>query len=190
MAACIHCAASDAAYPFRVIDIQTLHIRDISGEKYVQAMGECADYAVCEACAKQYQSDVTGFGRKYQKKLIPAAGLILFGILYTLLVKVDILYMRLLGAIAVFLGLVIIVTVLKTYRDQKDHFSSLSEADALQHAAWLKLLDTLPKKNGDQDITYIPVNKTTKAMNARQLSETYDLLGAIAKQLKTALSSQ
>ncbi len=188
MSKCIHCKTSEGTYPFRVIEIQTLHVRDISGEKYVQAMGKTADYSICSSCARQYISESSSFGGKYLKRLIPAAALILFGIVYTIFQNFEIAYMRMLGPIAVLCGLLLIYAAVKEYREQKKSFEGLNGDEALKQAAWMQLIDTLPRKNEDQDITYVPVNGASKGMSIKQLSENYDLLPAIAKQVKAELA--
>ena len=51
MSACLKCGREDAAYPFHVLEVQTLHVRDFGGEKRVQALGLFQDYAICRECA-------------------------------------------------------------------------------------------------------------------------------------------
>ena len=50
---CVRCGG-DAAYPVRAIEVRTLHVRSIGGEKRVQALGDERESAVCEACARAF----------------------------------------------------------------------------------------------------------------------------------------
>ncbi len=48
---CIRCS-KPAAYPVRALEVRTLHVRSLGGERRVQALGNETEGAVCEACAK------------------------------------------------------------------------------------------------------------------------------------------
>ena len=48
---CIRCGGP-AEYPVRALEVRTLHVRSIGGERRVQALGDEKENAVCEACAK------------------------------------------------------------------------------------------------------------------------------------------
>ena len=48
---CIRCGGP-AAYPLRALEVRTLHVRSMGGERRVQALGDEKESAVCEACAK------------------------------------------------------------------------------------------------------------------------------------------
>ena len=48
---CIICGKSESEYAFDYLEVQTLHIRDLTGEKRVQALGETGSGCVCKACA-------------------------------------------------------------------------------------------------------------------------------------------
>ena len=51
MAACLKCGG-EGDYSFRVLEVHTLHVRDLDGEKRVQALGDFREYAVCCVCAQ------------------------------------------------------------------------------------------------------------------------------------------
>lgn len=48
---CIRCGGQ-TAYPIRALEVRTLHVRSMGGERRVQALGDEKEGAVCEACAK------------------------------------------------------------------------------------------------------------------------------------------
>ncbi len=188
MSNCIHCNKSRNDYPFRVIEIQTLHVRDISGEKYVQAKGKTADFSVCQDCAEKYLSSVSSFGSELVRKILPFALVAVFGVLCTIFLKSDLMYIRMLGPIAILCGIIGIVVKTRDLRSRKKTFEGYSKEKALQQAAWNVLIESLPKKNGDQDITYVPVSGDTKKMNLKELALAYDLIPAIAKQVKAEIA--
>ena len=58
----------------------------------------------------------------------------------------------------------------------------LRRADAEEEAAWEAFSNALPKKDEDNDLTYIPINKKTLAMKNGDLMIMYNLLPEIAKK--------
>ena len=71
---------------------------------------------------------------------------------------------------------------IKRIRGQQAQSLALPREEAVKKAAWDCLLAAAPKKNGDNDLTYIPVDGETKALDQRELALRYDLLPAIAAQ--------
>lgn len=59
---CIKCGAA-AQEHFRALKVHTLHIRDFSGEKRVQMLGNITEFGVCRDCAnEQLQKRKQGAG--------------------------------------------------------------------------------------------------------------------------------
>ncbi len=187
MTTCFCCKNNNADFTYNVIEIQTLHIRDIKGERYVQAMGKDGEYGICSNCAKNHLESINHPIRRVLKHLIAFGVLIAIGIAATALVNVEELFIRLFGPIAILCGVLGITVTTKNAIDKKKAFQKMNKTDAIQEAAWGLLLTKLPKKNGDQDITYIPANTITRGMNAKQLAVAYDLLPAIAEQVTKKL---
>ena len=52
----------------------------------------------------------------------------------------------------------------------------------MRQAAWLRIMDKVPKKCRENDLTYIPLDDSVQGMTVQQLMQEYRLLPAIAKQ--------
>ena len=77
MSDCMKCGAA-ARYHFRALEVHTLHIRDLSGEKRVQALGEVVRFSVCEGCARErLQENLKGVSAK---ALASFTAILIFGI--------------------------------------------------------------------------------------------------------------
>ena len=56
---CIKCGKEHKDYHFRVLQVQTLHVRDFGKNSKIQALGDFEEYDVCAACAQEkYDSTV------------------------------------------------------------------------------------------------------------------------------------
>ena len=76
---CIKCGAA-AQEHFRALKVHTLHIRDFSGEKRVQMLGNITEFGVCRDCAnEQLQKRKQGAGRK---EMLPFAVILLVSIVF------------------------------------------------------------------------------------------------------------
>lgn len=181
MPACLKCGGS-GDFPFRVLEVHTLHVRDLDGEKRVQALGEFREFAVCAACAQAYLDRTQRPGRALGKKLAPFLAVLAFGLAVTAVCWTGETALRLLGAAGIFCGAAGSVSVLRRAGQEKKDFAVLPAGEALGRAAWACLLETAPKKAGDNDLTYIPVNPETLALKNGDLGIVYDLLPAVAKQ--------
>ena len=81
---CIRCG-DPAAYPIRALEVRTLHVRSIGGERRVQALGDEKHSAVCEACARAQLSLSTDPRRAAKKQILPFAAVLAAGILIEIL---------------------------------------------------------------------------------------------------------
>lgn len=182
MAQCVVCKGEGEGDSFRVLEVQTLHVRDFTGEKRVQALGDFRDWTVCQSCAERWLEESLSPGKRLFKACLPFALVLVAGILLTILVRSDIRALGLLGPAAIFCGLAGVISSAKRILAQQKELQALSKEEALKRAAWECLLAAAPKKNEDNDLTYIPVDDKTKALDKKELVLRYDLLPAIAGQ--------
>lgn len=181
MADCLKCGGKDAAYPFPVLEIQTLHVRDLNGEKRVQALGLRQEYHICAACAREKLARVNS-RKNGLKKLLPFAGITLGGLTLTAASWQTGGIARMVGLAAVLGGLLALAATVQEQRARRAVYSAADPEEALALAAWDVLLEAAPKKDGDNDLTYIPIDETTLARKEGDLMVLYDLLPAIARK--------
>lgn len=178
---CIICGSKEKKYDFDYLVVQTLHIRDIGGEKRVQALGETDSGTVCKSCAAKRLGQIEAQTFPV-KRLAPFIAIFLLGVIISVfsIGKDRIIFM--LGLAAVACGIMGCYSRLKVASVKRKKYSALSNDDALEEAAWDVLCDALPKKDGDNDLTYIPITEKTLAMKNGDLMIMYDLLPDIAKE--------
>ena len=69
---CIRCGRQ-AEHPVRALEVRTLHVRSIGGERRVQALGDEKESAVCENCARE-QLDLSADSFRAAKPQLAAFG--------------------------------------------------------------------------------------------------------------------
>lgn len=180
MSTCIKCSKEKADFHFKVLSVQTLHIRDWNGERRVQAIGEFLDFYVCAACADYHLYSVLKL-KKHFKKVIAFAAVLVIGILGIMFRSWPTEF-RMPFYAAVICGAVGIFSTLHTALAQRNSFAALPFETALKQSAWECVLEKAPRKCGDNDVTYIPVNETTLSATTASLATEYDLLPANAKR--------
>lgn len=181
MAQCI-CCGEAASYDFRVLEVQTLHIRDMGGERRVQALGLFQDYSVCRSCAEARLQAVSRPGRALVKRLLPFGLILVLGGAMAYLCRNEVPALWVCGLAGVLCGAAGLISGVQRYLSLKREYAALSPQEALQRAAWDCLLASAPKKDGDNDLTYIPVNEETLSRKNGDLMILYDLLPAVAKK--------
>ena len=87
-----------------------------------------------------------------------------------------------LGAGAILCAIAVIYTNLQKAVQLKKELSSVEKNEALEKAAWLCVLEGVPKKYKDNDLSYIPINEKTLALKNGDLMVLYKLLPQIAIQ--------
>lgn len=176
---CIQCG-STAQYSFEALEIHTLHVRDLKGEKRVQALGSRAEFHVCAGCAqKQLQKNREGV---HTKEVLPFAAILLLGIVCAAVFWNGEGAFRLFGICGVICGILGIVSTVKGARQRQVQYYSLSDETALEKAAWEVAALRAPHKQGDHDLTYLPITPETLAMKNGDLMIAYNLLPDIAIQ--------
>ena len=180
---CIRCGGP-AAYPIRAIEVRTLPVRGLGGERKVQALGEERQSGVCEHCAREQLNLSLDPVRAVKPQLVRfgavfAAGLLIEAVTF-LFLKDNRQVFLLLGIAALICGVLGIYDVLKKAKEKSASLRALPEAEALEEAAWDVLTAEAPKKEDVNDLTYIPVNEKTRSRKNGDLMILYHLLPEIA----------
>ena len=181
---CIRCGGT-AAYPLRALEVRTLHVRSLGGERRVQALGDEIGSAVCERCARESLELSLHPLRAAKKQLLIfgsvfAAGLLVIAV--SLLTLQEQRLSVLIGIAALICGVLGAAEALKNAKEKEKVLRALPESEALAEAAWDVFVAEAPKKEADNDLTYIPVNETTLKRKNGDLMILYRLLPDIAVQ--------
>lgn len=187
---CVKCGARAGDYHFRVLQVQTLHVRDFGKNQRIQALGDFEEYEVCGDCARKKLE--TGMNDKAAVRkvcalygVMIAAGLILTAVFWN-----GEGVLRLLGLCAMVCGALCMYGGVKTATSKRRELEALDREAALYRCAWECLLDGAPKKNDVNDITYIPVDEETLRRKNGDLMILYDLLPEIAVEAYKRIHGQ
>jgi hypothetical protein len=180
MSECRKCGKQDAEYSFRMLEVQTLHVRDFSRDNRVQALGLFQDGSVCRRCAIDELDKIFHPRKTLIKKLLPFTGVLIFGILVLIFTWGIASAFTVLGIAGILCGILGIGSGINTVYKKKKEYSAMDYDAAERQAAWECMLSVLPKKIGDNDMTYIPIDEKTMKMKNGDLMIVYDLLPDIA----------
>ena len=190
---CIRCGG-EAAYPVRALEVRTLHVRSVAGERRVQALGDEAASGVCEACARAQLGLATDPPRAAKPQIIPFAAVFAAGILIEagaiLFIRQSRQVFILFGLAALICGVLGIWDAMKKAKEKDRALRALPEAEALEESAWDVFLSEAPKKEEQNDLTYIPVNEKTLRRKNGDLMILYHLLPEIAVEAWKRLHTQ
>ena len=175
---CIKCEQEHNDYHFRVLQVETLHIRDMK-ESRVQALGDFEEFTVCGDCAREKYNEYVDNAQVLKKTSLPFALMIIAGIAIAALFRND-LPILLFGLGMMMCGASCLMSNIRNRNAKKRELTALDEAEALYRCAWECLVDAAPRKNDVNDITYIPVDQQTLARKNGDLMILYDLLPEIA----------
>ena len=181
MGHCEKCHTTEVE-PRLLLEVQTLHIRDLNGERRVQALGNFVEANVCRDCAWRY---LTGEGR-------PAGGVGRTALISLLLAVIGAATLsftkerpfQFFGFAALFCAAALLWSKIGSWRRRAAEDAGRTEEERLERAAWSLLVSCLPKKAEDSDLTYIPVTEDLPNRPLEELVKTYDLLPAIAKKVR------
>jgi hypothetical protein len=179
MKKCIQCGKSGEIL-FRVIEIRTLHIRDFTGEKFIQNIGSTSDYAVCLTCARTCLDGILNNKEAICQQCIVFNAVLLVGIVMTYIFFYTDGALRLFGLSAIVCGALGLFSLYRGNRSRRKTYEMLNEDSRLEKAAWEYLLTVLPGKKNEVDLTYIPVNEETQSLKNGDLMILYHLLPEIA----------
>ncbi|MBO6157776.1 MAG: hypothetical protein J6P72_00785 [Firmicutes bacterium] len=182
MRSCISCKGPGELH-LRALEVRTLPIRDISGESKVQALGDFVEGSVCRSCAKkQLELELDPFQARKKSNLafalIFCAGILVLALTFLWLNGQWVF--AALGIAAMICGVFGLINNIRSALSRKKELSGLPEEEALSKAAWSVFLQHSPKKEGDADLTYIPINQETLKRKNGDLMILYHLLPAIA----------
>ena len=180
---CIRCG-NPAAYPVRALEVRTLHVRSVGGERRVQALGGEKESGVCEKCAREQlalslnpvraaKKEMIRFGIVFAAGILAAAATLLF-------VRESRQVFLLVALAALVCGALGIYEALKKAKEKAASLAALPETEALEEAAWDVFTAEAPKKEDVNDLTWIPVNEKTLARKNGDLMILYKLLPEIA----------
>ena len=176
---------------FRVLEVHTLHIRDFGGERIIQALGEFKNFEIGMACAQSELQAVLFPAKKIFKKTFPFLILFIAGIIFTFTLanKFDVAAIKILGIIAAFCGVSGTISETRKILIQRKNFLSMPHDEAIKNSAWQCVLKIAPKKFGDNDLTYIPVDDEVKNFSVKELAEKYNLLESISRKALELIQS-
>lgn len=175
---CIKCRKEHKDYRFRVLHVETLHVRDIK-EKRIQALGDFEEFTVCGDCAREKYTEYVDNAAVLKKTSLPFALMIVAGAVIAFLFKKD-LPILLFGVGMLICGASCLMSNVRNRTAKQRELTALTEEEAMYRCAWECLTDAAPKKNDVNDITYIPVDEQTLARKNGDLMILYDLLPEIA----------
>lgn len=177
---CVKCSRNYPHYRFRVLQIQTLHVRDFGKNSRIQALGDFEEFGICSACAEEKYEQYQDVGTAIRNTVSLYGMVILVGIILSVLFwhGSGALRMGSLG-LAVGSGLCL-VGKLHEYLAKQKRIDQLDAGEARYSCAWDCLVEAVPKKHDVNDITYIPVDEKTLALKNGDLMILYDLLPEIA----------
>ena len=181
---CIRCGGP-ADHPVKALEVRTLHVRSLSGERRVQALGDEMSSAVCDRCAREQLVLALDPVRAAKKHLVSFGAVFIAGLL---IVAAAFLFLKgkkvfvLLGLAAVVCGVLGIADALHKARKKRNDLRNMPENEALEEAAWDVFTAEAPKKENENDLTYIPVNEQTLRRKNGDLMILYHLLPEIAVQ--------
>lgn len=181
---CLSCNNSQPEYTFRVLEVHTLHIRDFSGERLVQALGEKRTFEVCAACVSSEMRAALYPAGRISRKCSGFVVLLLAGLGLTLTVSLNPEMMnalRVIGPLAAFVGVSGTIGKVREILAHRKILAGMSESDALHFSAWQCLLNNAPKKYNDNNITYIPIDDALK-FTPEELAVQYGLLSPISRK--------
>lgn len=180
----MHCnkCSKKGTIDFRILSIRTLKIRDLDKEKRVQAIGDFSDHAICNECAEEKLNSLLHPAKLLLPKIFLYAIILLAGLLLLSVFISRDHVLAIFAASAILCGSLGIIYTIKENLQKANMYKSMEPQTAKEKAAWELLLETLPKKEGDNDLNYIPINTESLNLKNGNLMILYDLLPAIAKE--------
>lgn len=179
---CIKCGKEHTDYHFRVLQVQTFHVRDFGKNSKVQALGDFEEYSVCAGCAEEKYASTVNVEAAVKKLALIWGAVMALGLIVTLAFWNGEGVLRLAGLGALIGGGLILLGKLQAATRAQRELLALDREEGLYNCAWECMIDGAPKKNDINDITYIPVDEKTLARKNGDLMILYDLVPQIAIQ--------
>ena len=168
----------------KTLEVHTLHIRDFTGERLIQSLGNFRDFEISTACVESEARALLYPGRRIFVKSLPFVALIVVGLALalTLSTMTNIPALKALGFMAMFVGVSGIISTVRKNLATRKTFQAMNQAEREKFSAWQCVLSTAPQKYNDNDLTYIPVDEDTFMLDAKGLANKYNLLPAISQK--------
>lgn len=177
---CIKCQNEHQDYSFRALQVQTFHVRDMGRESKVQALGDFQDFSLCRHCAEEKLNSRLNIRPALLKVIIPFSLLTVAGLILTILFWNGEGALRLAGLGMAGCGILCMIGMLKDILKKHRIYAGMDREQALRGCAWDCILECAPRKDGENDLTYIPVTEETLARKNGDLMILYDLVPEIA----------
>lgn len=178
MSFCI-CCKQETSTEEVLLEVRTLHIRDFTGERKIQALGSFVYGSVCDPCARAGCTALLSPGRSI---LAQAAGFFALtltgGILFYVLSEFP---LRVPAACAMLLGFLGAIHKAQTMLARKKYIGALPPEQALAEVRLRILKDRLPHKEAENNLTYISLPVLLSA-DPGTLTAQYGLLPPIAQE--------
>ena len=189
MTNCACCGRMEEGYSFQTLEIRTIHLRELQGERRVQGLGEFRQCLVCRSCAQKRLEDALRPRHSLLRRILPFAVILLVGVLVLGVLPFAERPFQFFGAAAVICGVVGGGSVIRSAFQKRQTYAALPREEALKQAAWDCAVSALPRKDGDADVTYLPITQETLAMDAKALAIQFQLLPPIAKEAAKRIGS-
>lgn len=177
----------EAGFHYQALEVLTFHIRDLSGHRRIQGIGEYVTGDVCRECAEKRLDDILHPFRKPTVIQIVMALVTALGIgLIASMHRYGMFYIST-GVFFVVGGILYLVGTYRSASKKMAEFASYKQEEALDRAAWDLLEEKLPKKAGENNITYIPINPQTMKRKNGDLMVLYNLLPENAVEIHKQL---
>lgn len=145
METCLKCGG-EAEYRFRVLEVRTLPVRDLTGEKRVQALGNFQTFAICETCVVSQVAKAIDVPRAILEKSKWFLAALTVGIILTAVLWGGAPELRLLGPAAILCGVLGSGSAVRQSLTTRREYLALPPELQKERAAWEALLQVAPKK--------------------------------------------
>ena len=179
---CINEHKEEDDFQFRVLQVETFHVRDMGKESKVQALGDFTQCAVSPEDARAALQKHLNIRPRVLRTVLPLSLLTAAGLILAVCFWHGEGALRLAGLGMAGCGILCMWGLLRDLLRSYRILSSMPEDQALSQCAWECALARLPRKHGDNDLSYIPVNEETMGRKNGDLMILYDLLPQIAVQ--------
>ena len=187
---CIKCGREHQDYHFRVLQVQTLHVRDFGRNSRIQALGDFEEYDVCATCAEEKYNATMDITKTMGKTMIIWSLIMVLGAILAIAFWRGEGVLRLAGLGGLVGGGLYLFGAMQAANRRKGKLILMEKEDALYQCAWECMIEGAPKKNDINDITYIPVDEKTLERKNGDLMILYDLVPEIAVEAHKRLHAQ
>ena len=131
---CIKCGKEHSHYHFRVLQVQTLHVRDFGKNSKIQALGDFEEYDVCAACAQEKYDSTVQVSAAVKKLCALWGAVMAIGLIVTLAYWKGEGVLRLAGLGALIGGGLILLGQLQNATKARKELLALNREEALYHS--------------------------------------------------------